>query len=66
MPIDHEVDVEHGAVGEADALDAVAALDQHHPDAEAHVDAVVAVHVGHDRAHLGPEARARAAPGAPR
>ena len=30
---DDEVHVEHGAVGEADPLDAVAALDEHHADA---------------------------------
>ena len=51
----HEVDVEHRAVGEPDALDAVAALDEHHTDAEAHVHAVVAVHVGDHRAHLRAE-----------
>ena len=40
---------------EPDALDAVAALDQHHTDAEAHVHAVVAVDVGDHRAHLRTE-----------
>ena len=53
---DHdEVDVEHGTIGEPDALDAVAALDEDDTDAEPHVHAVVAVDVGDDRAHLGAE-----------
>ena len=49
MPTTDQVDVEHRAVGEPDPLDAVAALDEHHADAEAHVHAVVAVEVGDDR-----------------
>src|SRR3546814_6001720 len=51
LPIYDEVDVEHRAVGEADALHPGAALDAHDADPEAHVDAVVAVEVGDDRAH---------------
>src|SRR3546814_16508556 len=51
LPIYDEVDVEHRAVGEADALHPGAALDAHDADPEAHVDPVVAVEVGDDRAH---------------
>src|SRR3546814_1254755 len=54
---DDEVDVEHRAVGEADALHPGAALDAHDADPEAHVDAVVAVEVGDDRAHGRAEPR---------
>ena len=42
----HDVGVDRAAVAELDPLDPGAALEAGHPDAEAHVDAVVAVHVG--------------------
>ena len=49
---DHEVGVDERAVGQPDVLDAVAALEPGDADAEAEVDAVVAVQVAHHRAHL--------------
>ena len=54
-PDHHEVDVEHRTVGEPDPLDAVAALDQHHPDTESDVHPVVTVHLRDHRAHLRAE-----------
>ena len=49
---DHQVGVDERAVGQPDPLDPVAALEPGDADPEAQVDAVVAVQVAHDGAHL--------------